>query len=90
MWNPLKKVELKRDYVETFSTPHGQRVLAHILEVSGVTRPRFTSDNEMTRINEGERRLAHSIYRQVHSSMDELLKLLAEQVELSEEEKNQK
>lgn len=80
MINPFAKLDLKNDYVETFSTPHGKRVLNHILKVSGVTLPRISLDIEQTRINEGERRLAYSIYAQVHGSQDLLLEQLREQL----------
>ena len=58
-----ERLQLNQDYRETFSTPNGERVLKHILSSGGVTRPRFSASNELTRINEGERRLAFSIYR---------------------------
>lgn len=58
-----ERFQLTQDYKETFASDAGERVLKHILRTAGVTRPRFTSDNELTRINEGERRLAFSIYR---------------------------
>lgn len=82
--NPLKRLELKRKYKEVFGTPEGKEVLAHILRVAGVTRPRFTSDNEMTRINEGERRLAMSIFKQVHSSTDHLIQLMQDEIDKQE------
>jgi hypothetical protein len=83
MINPLKRlqarIELKRDYMETFSTEHGKRVLADILAQAGVTRPRFDADPGVTQFWEGHRHLAMSIYRQVHSSMDALTDLLSEE-----------
>jgi hypothetical protein len=88
-YNPLYRLELKRDYMDTFSTPHGKRVLAHILSVAGVTRPRFTADNELTRINEGERRLAMSIFRFVHDSTDELVNLMVEETKRREAQQKQ-
>lgn len=86
--NPIERIELKRAYMDTFGTPQGQKVLAHILKVAGVTSPRFTTDNEQTRINEGERRLAMSIFKHVHGSMDGLLKQIQEQVALEEKQNN--
>lgn len=85
-FKPLERLQLKRDYKETFGTEHGKRVLAHILKVAGLTRPRFDTNIEQTRINEGERRLAMSIYRFVHSSEDELLNQLAEEITKKEKE----
>ncbi len=83
-FNPLNRLELKRKYQTVFSTPEGQEVLAHILRVAGVTNPRFTTDNEQTRINEGERRLAMSIFKQVHSSTDHLIKLMQDEIDKQE------
>lgn len=83
-FNPLERLQLKKDYQETFSTPHGRRVLAHLLRTAGVTRPRFSLDIEQTRINEGERRFAMSIYNFVHTSEDELLKLMSEELKQKE------
>jgi hypothetical protein len=75
----LERLRLKRDYAETFGTPHGRRVLADILRRSGVTFPRFEADQEKARLMEGHRHLAHSIYRMVHSSDEPLLKLISEE-----------
>lgn len=83
-FNPLERLQLKQDYQEVFGSERGQRVLKHILKVSGVTHPRFTTNIEQTRINEGERRLAMSIYRFVHASTDELLKQMEEEAEKSQ------
>lgn len=91
MRNPFRKaqdrVELRRAYQETFSSPEGQLVLKHILRTAGVTHPRFTTDNEQTRINEGERRLATSIFNEVYSSTDQLIEYMQE--ELKKQEENQ-
>ena len=73
------RLSLKKDYVETFETPQGKRVLADILRRSGITQPRFEGDPEKARLMEGHRHLAHSIYRMVHSSDEPLLKLIAEE-----------
>ena len=83
LWDRIK---LKRDYQETFGTPHGKRVLAHILKVSGATAPKFTSNSEMLRWHEAQRHLALSIFRQVHSSLDKLPDLLAEELKRIESE----
>lgn len=79
------RLALKQDYQETFGTPHGKRVLAHILRTAGVTHPRFTTDNEQTRINEGERRLAASIFNEVHTSSDKLIELMQDELNKTEE-----
>lgn len=84
-FNPLKRLELKRDYQEVFGSEEGKRVLAHILLVSGVTKPRFTTDNKQTRINEGERRLAMSIFNFVHSSTDKLIELMQDEIAKNQE-----
>lgn len=86
LWDRLK---LKRDYQETFGTPHGERVLAHILKVSGATAPKFTSDPEMLRWNEAQRHFALSIFRQVHSSMDKLPDYLTEELKRIESEQTE-
>jgi hypothetical protein len=86
--NPLKyfqrRKSIKDDYVETFSTPHGQRVLNHILRQAGVTDPRFHSDPATTQFYEGHRHLAMSIFRQVHSSPEHLTGLISGEIKRRE------
>lgn len=82
-----EKHQLRLDYIETFSTPHGERVLADILAKSGVTRPQFNADPYVTQFNEGHRHMALSVFRQVHGSIDRLPGLIAE--ELKKMEQNQ-
>jgi hypothetical protein len=93
MFNPIKRlqqqIELKRDYMETFETPHGRRVLADILARAGVTKPRFDADPAITQFYEGHRHLAMSIFRQVHSSMDTLTDLLAEEQKHTDENRKE-
>lgn len=81
----LERRRLKRDYQETFSTPHGQRVLAHILRISGATSPRFTTDSDQLRWNEAQRHLALSIFKQVHSSLDPLPDHIEEEINRAEQ-----
>ena len=81
-----ERFTLKKDYEETFSSEQGQRVLAHILKVAGVTRPKFNANNELTRINEGERRLAYSIYRMVYTSDKSLISLMEDELNHDQEE----
>ena len=52
-----EKLSLRRDYIDTFSTSHGQRVLADIMSRAGVTTPRFNADPELARFLEGHRHL---------------------------------
>lgn len=82
----LERVKLKRDYEETFGTPHGQRVLAHILRISGATAPKFTSDADQLRWNEAQRHFALSIFRQVHASTDNLPDYITEELKRTEQE----
>lgn len=70
---------LRRDYMTCFSTPEGQRVLSHILSVSGATDPRFNSDPMQTAFNEGQRHLALSIFKHAHTSTELLNKLIVEE-----------
>lgn len=81
----FERLRIKRDYQETFCTPHGKRVLAHILRASGATAPKFTTDSDQLRWNEAQRHLALSIFRQVHSSLDNLPDLIAEEITKQEE-----
>lgn len=76
--------DLKRDYMETFETPHGKRVLKHLLKVSGVTQPRFSKDADEIRWNEAQRHFVLSIFNQVHGSMDKLPDYLTEQLKENE------
>lgn len=85
----LEAVRLRRDYKETFGSPHGERVLAHILRISGATVPRFTTDADQLRWNEAQRHFALSIFRQVHSSMDTLPDYITEELKRSEEQHKQ-
>lgn len=84
-----ERLSLKRDYAETFGTSHGQRVLAHLLRVAGVTHPKFTTDADQLRWNEAQRHFAMSIFRQVHGSMDKLPDLIVEQLKHIEQESTQ-
>jgi hypothetical protein len=81
-----ERLALRRDYKETFGTPHGQRVLAHILRASGATAPKLTTDADQLRWNEAQRHFALSIFRQVHSSLDKLPDLIAEEITKQEEQ----
>ena len=82
----LARIYRKREYMKVFGTPEGKRVLAHILSVSGVTHPRFHTDPMQTAHNEGQRHLAMSIFRQVHSSMDKLPDYITEEMQRLEKE----
>lgn len=82
----IERIRLVRDYKETFGTPHGERVLRHILSVSGATRPKFTTDPDQLRWNEAQRHLALSIFRQVHSSMDNLPDFITEEMQKAEKD----
>ena len=82
----LARIELNRDYKETFGTPHGERVLKHILSISGATRPKFTTYADQLMWSEAQRPFAFSIFRQVHSSMDNLPDYITEELKKSEEQ----
>lgn len=84
----LERIQIKRDYKETFGTPHGQRVLRHILSISGATRPKFTTDADQLRWNEAQRHFALSIFRQVASS-DDLPDCLTEELQRTEQQHKQ-
>lgn len=80
----LERIKLQRDYKETFGTPHGERVLKHILALSGATRPKFTTDADQLRWNEAQRHFALSIHRQVHASTDILPDYITEELKRTE------
>lgn len=85
-----EKLSLRRDYIDTFSTSHGRRVLADIMSRAGVTTPRFNADPELARFLEGHRHLAFSIFRQVHGSMNQLPGLMVEEMKkLDHNQENQ-
>jgi hypothetical protein len=81
-----ERLQIRQDYKMVFSTPQGQRVLADILRRAGVTSPIFDANPEKARLLEGHRHLAHSIYRMVHSSDAQLLKLMAEETQKQNEQ----
>lgn len=69
----MARVSLKEDYEVTFSSPQGKRVLAHILKVGHAHATTFVEgDINKTILQEGERRLALSILRQVCKDSKEL------------------
>jgi hypothetical protein len=74
-----KKLDDSRDYKEVFGTTVGQRVLNDIMRSAGVLSPTFTTDTNELLVLEGQRRLAYSIYRRVHASMNPLLKSIEEE-----------
>jgi hypothetical protein len=82
----LGRRQLQRDYKETFESPHGQRVLAHILCVSGATAQRFTTDPQQLLWNEAQRHLALSIFRHVKSSIDDLPDFITEELQRTQEQ----
>lgn len=82
----LERIRLKRDYMETFGTPHGERVLRHILKTAGATQPRFSTDDRQLLWNEAQRHFAMSIFRQVQGSMDKMPDYLTEQLKQTEQE----
>ncbi len=81
----LERIQLSRDYRETFESPHGKRVLLHLLKISGATAPRFTTDPQQLLWNEAQRHLALSIFRQARSSLD-LPEYLEEELKRTEEQ----
>jgi len=82
----LDRIHTKRDYMETFGTPHGDRVLRHIMKTAGATHPKFTTDAQQLLWNEAQRHFAMSIFRQVHGSMDKMPDYLTEQLKQTEQE----
>ena len=62
-------------YQETFDTPQGRKVLAHLMKVSGVTSNNFVSgDPHATSFNEGKRYIVMTILRAVNRDTTELIK----------------
>lgn len=84
----LERLRLQRDYKETFGTPHGERVLKHIMQVSGATAPKFATDADTLRWNEAQRHFAFSIFRQVHASTDKVPDYITEELRRIEENKH--
>ncbi len=75
----------KRDYEQVFGTEQGQRVLADIMRRAGVTAPRFYSDTNVLHHQEGMRRLAMSIFNQVHSGEERLTRMVEQATEEEDE-----
>ena len=84
-----ERLQRRHDYIETFSTPHGERTLKDILAQAGATRPRFNADPYVSAFNEGQRHMALSIFRQVHGSTDKLPGLMADEVRRMEQNAEQ-
>jgi hypothetical protein len=85
----LRLLNTRRDYQTVFGTPEGQRVLKDILRRAGVTHPKFNSDPMVTAFNEGARHFASSIFRQVHTSTDQLPDFIAEETRRIIEEQHE-
>ena len=83
-----EKRKLQLAYHETFATTHGQLVLKDILFRAGVTNLGIHGDPNTLLMQEGMRRLALSIFRQVHTSIDALPAIMVD--ELHRLEENQK
>lgn len=83
-----RREELRRAYKHVFTSPEGKLVMKDILSRGGVTTPRFVTDPTQRDFFEGQRHLAWSIFRFVHSS-DKLNEMLIEQQEQMERQINE-
>jgi len=67
------------DYKQTFSTPHGKRVLKSILKSSGIWHSSFVQgDPYSTAFNEGTRKGALDILSKLNTDIKQLKTLLKE------------
>lgn len=81
-----EKINRHSDYVVTFGSPQGKRVLTHILKHGYVLKSTFVAgDPQQTAKNEGMRILALSILNFVHADHSEMLKQLQQEVEQENE-----
>jgi hypothetical protein len=63
---------LHRDFVATFSTPEGQRVLKHICKIGYLKDTTFNFvSRDKTLLNEGSRLLALAILKHLHKQPEE-------------------
>lgn len=81
-----EKLLVAQAYRRLFDTPDGRIVLAHIMRNAGVTVPNLTSDPSQLQVDQGQRRLAHSIYRYAHGRDESVLLRMIE--EATEKEQN--
>lgn len=73
------------DYKSTFDTPHGERVLRHLMRVSGVTGSSFVAgDPHATAFKEGQRHIVMSILKFTKKDTEALIKQIEEGLEPDE------
>jgi hypothetical protein len=73
------------DYVSTFETPQGQRVLRHLMRVSGVTGSNFVAgDPHTTAFKEGQRHIVMSILKFTKKDTEALIKQIEQGLENDE------
>lgn len=73
-WN--RQRALRKDYRDTFNTPHGRRVLADLADHCCMMRPSFTpGDPHMTDFSEGARSVALRIFEKLDKDEEYLREL---------------
>jgi hypothetical protein len=73
------RIHRQENYVATFTSPQGQKVLQHLCKVGHVTTSTMVpGDTHLTSYNEGKRDLVLAILRQVHKDPSALIKQIEE------------
>lgn len=74
------KIDLHENYVATFDTPQGRKVLAHLAKTCHLATPTFSpGDPHMTSFREGQRHVITSILAQLGKDTSDLIKTIEEQ-----------
>lgn len=74
-------------FKDVFGGPKGQEVLRFIMKKANVTKPTFVAgDPYKTAFNEGQRHLALSIAKYVHTDTDKLLEQIEQNMQKDDNE----
>jgi hypothetical protein len=76
------RLTMRHMYRRTFSTPEGQKVLAHLCKHHVLSSAFTAASDRTTAYDNGSRDLVMGILKQIHSSDEDLQKQLAEYMNL--------
>jgi len=81
------RVEIDEDYAELFNSERGRRVLFHLMKVTGITNPSFTTDPSALLLERGQQRLAYAILQRAVGSEDAAAKFILQSLEQNTQDK---